>query len=445
GRVARLLDMTFPSEVLLFRNSFIALLLSITPSFSGSVIFLHPDGTGLGHWNAMRLLTVGPDGITHWDSLERLAAYRPHQKNWLSTTSHAGATVHAYGKKVHHDSFGMDRDQPILSASGSPLTILQEAQSYGVRTGIVNSGHIAEPGTAVFVASSESRKNTLEIAASVMESGTDVIFAGGELQLIPENAVGHFGLNGLRTDGRNLLKEAEERGYKVIFTREELRALGPETEKVIGIFAPGDTYNFGKEIMIQKMGVPLYRPDAPTIAEMTAAALRVLGEDPSKEFFLIAEEEGTDNFSNSNNAAGMLEAAARADEAIGIALEYLSNHPDRDTLLLVASDSDAGHPTVFAPREVDVDTLLPERDDNGAPIHGPDGIGGAPFVSLPDSFGNRHPFGIAWATYYDFPGSVVAKANGYQSESLGSDFDNTDIYQLIRKALFGSDPLNSEE
>lgn len=66
----------------------------------GSVIFLHPDGTGLGHWNAARLVSAGPDGDLNWDRLERLAAYRVHQKGWLATTSNAGGTVHAYGKKV---------------------------------------------------------------------------------------------------------------------------------------------------------------------------------------------------------------------------------------------------------------------------------------------------------------------------------------------------------
>ena len=65
----------------------------------GSVVFIHPDGAGLGHWNAGRLLAAGPDGTLNWDRMERLAAYRVHQKDWLGTSSHAGGTVHAYGQK----------------------------------------------------------------------------------------------------------------------------------------------------------------------------------------------------------------------------------------------------------------------------------------------------------------------------------------------------------
>lgn len=419
----------------IIRRILLALFASASALSGASAIFLHPDGTGLGHWNAARLLIVGPDGMTNWDKLEVLAAYRPHQKNWLSTTSHAGATVHAYGKKVHHNSFGMDRDQALLSASGSPLSLLQEAQAAGLRTGTVNSGHIAEPGTAVFATSSDSRNKVLEIAEGVMKSGLDVLFAGGERMLIPTGEVGYFGEEGLRMDGRNLLEEARAEGYRVIFTREELTSLPSDTEKVIGIFAPGNTYNDQAEEEVQQKGISLYREDAPTLAEMTAAALRILGSDPEKDFFAVIEEEGSDNFSNHNNAGGMLESVIRADAAIGVALQFMENNPDRPTLLLVGSDSDAGHPTVIAPRETSLDEPLPPEDKNGAPIDGINGSGGEPFISLPDAFGNRHPFGIAWATRHDMPGSVVNKAHGYRSEMLGSSVDNTDIYQILRAVL----------
>lgn len=407
---------------------------------AGSAIFLHPDGTGLGHWNAARLLVAGPDGETHWDRLDRLAAYRPHQANWLSTTSHAGATVHAYGHKVHYDSFGMDRDQPIRSLSGFDGSLLEEAAAEGLRTGLVNSGHIAEPGTAVFVAPSDDREKVLEISAKVVGSGTDVIFAGGEVFLLPEGETGFFGREGLRKDGRNLLEEAREAGYRVIHTREELLLLPDDTEKVLGVFAPGHTFNDQTETFLAAADLPDYLPGAPSIGEMTAAALRILGSDPERDFLLVAEEEGTDNFSNHNNARGMLKAVVRADQAVGVALRFLAEQPDRETFLLVGSDSDAGHPTVYAPRDADDDYRLPERDDNGAPVDGIDGAGGVPFVSLPDTRGNRHPFGIAWATRYDFPGSVVTKAHGPGSGRLGSSLDNTGIYRLLYLALFNREP-----
>ena len=67
----------------------------------GSVVFLHPDGSGMGHWYAARLMKTGPEGSLNWDRLDKISVYDGHQKGWLSTSSHAGATAHAYGKKVH--------------------------------------------------------------------------------------------------------------------------------------------------------------------------------------------------------------------------------------------------------------------------------------------------------------------------------------------------------
>ena len=72
----------------------------------------------LAHWDAIRLAQVGPDGLLEWDKMTNMAVYRGHTKKYLVATSHAGATMHAYGVKVGIHSFGMDNGKPLLSASG---------------------------------------------------------------------------------------------------------------------------------------------------------------------------------------------------------------------------------------------------------------------------------------------------------------------------------------
>lgn len=422
---------------------FLFLLLSAAPALlsaakPGSVVFIHPDGTGLGHWNAGRLLAAGPDGDLNWDRMERLAAYRVHQKDWLATSSHAGATVHAYGKKVATDSYGMDRDQPLTAASGRDQSIMREAMEAGVRCGIVNSGHIAEPGTGVFLASSPTRQDKTGIAAKIVRGGADVIFCGGERFLLPEGEKGAHGV-GVRTDGVNLLEEARGEGYMVIFTREELLSLPSEVERVLGIFADTDTYNSMPEARLAEAGLETYDPAAPTFAEMTAAALRILGNDPERRFFLVAEEEGTDNFSNANNAKGMLDAVLRADAAIGEVLAFAEARPERNLLVLVGADSDAGHPTIWSPYGYKPDAPLPPQTGTGADLDGVGGAGTAPFVTKPDAFGNRHAFGIAWPTSYDFQGSTVTRAHGYRADLLPSTLDNTGIYRILYQVLFGDE------
>lgn len=84
-----------------------------------NVIFFHPDGYGLSHWNALRFwLKKGPDGRLHWDRLPYMAPYTEHMKDTLTASSHGGATVHAYGVKVVTDSFGLDGHQVITALSG---------------------------------------------------------------------------------------------------------------------------------------------------------------------------------------------------------------------------------------------------------------------------------------------------------------------------------------
>lgn len=420
----------------------VTLCFGIARADTGNAVFIHPDGTGLGHWNAGRYLHAGPDNMLNWDRLERLAAYRVHQKNWLSSTSHAGATVHAYGKKVHHDSYGLDRDVPIIALSGKPMTLMEEAMASGLRVGIVNTGHIGEPGTGVFLARSEKRGNVEEIALQIMESGADLIFCGGEVWLIPEDSVGRHGRKGRRTDSRNLIAEAKLAGYKIIYTREELLELEPSTEKVIGIFSATDTYNDETEETLEKLGLPTYDPEAPTFDEMVESALQVLSADPGKRFFLVAEEEGTDNFSNKTNARGMLDALLRADRAIGKVIDFQSANPDKPTLLLVGADTDAGHPALYVPKDPDDGYRLPKTSSSGAQLDGPEGAGGLPFYSMPDAYGNVYPFGLAWATAGDFQGSDVTKTHGFKADLLGSTVDNTGIYRILYEVLFGVDPIS---
>ena len=403
----------------------------------GSVLFLHPDGTGIGHWYAGRLIAAGPDGQLNWDRIEHISVYEGHQRGWLSTSSHAGATAHAYGKKVHPNSYGMDRKKKLTAASGADQSLMQEAIAAGIRCGIVNSGHIGEPGTGVYLASVKKRKNVESIAEQIIASGAEVIFCGGEIFLLPENVRGRHGQHGVRTDGKNLIQTAEALGYRVIYSREELMALPENAGKVLGIFAATDTYRVQSEEQLKTQGLETYDPQAPTLAEMTDKALELLGSDPERNFLLVAEEEGTDNFSNATNAQGMIDAVLRADAAIGKALTYMQANPDRKLLLLIAADSDAGRPAVWAPHGLDPEAPLPAATNRGAALDGAEGSQSLPFLSAADANGKRHAFGIAWPYSFDMQGGVLARSTGYRSDLLPPLIHNTGIYDLMYQVLFG--------
>jgi alkaline phosphatase len=430
--------MKFPVLAMVLASVFSVSARAAAPQ-AGNVILVHPDGSSLNAWNAFRIASAGPDGLTNWDRLPGVALYRSHFSDGFSPTSHGGGTVHAWGVKVVADSYGTDGGRPLVARSGADAPLLIEAKRAGLAVGIVQTGQIAEPGSGVFLASAAKRADHAGIAATILASGADVILAAGEKHLLPMGAAGRHGV-GERTDGRDLIAEARTAGYAVVFSREELAAAvaAESVPKLLGVFAHDATYHAGSEEAMAAQGFPLYDPGAPTVAEMTDAALRVLART-GKRFALVVEEEGTDDFANNQNASGLLEAFRRADAAIGVAREFVASHPD--TLLLTAADSDASGlqlvglgrqaaPEQEAPR-------VPATTNLGNPVDGTAGQGTGAFLSGPDRAGRRFWFGVTFAHTGDLVGGVVVRAEGLNRERLPVNLDNTDLYVPMWETLFG--------
>ena len=412
----------------------LSLLLAVcSVATANNVIFIHPDGAGISNWQAARFFWAGPDAELNWDRIPHIAVYRGHMADSLSATSNGGATSHAYGIKVPSSAFGTDglsSDQP-RAANGEQGSLMHEAMRRGVKTGLVNSGSIIEPGTACFVASSARRDDYEKITAQVVASGVDVILSGGEEWFLPPSKEGRHVKSGKRTDGRDLIEEAKKNGYTVVFNRNELQSVPAETKKLLGIFAAQDTFNDMQADQLKALGFPTYSPEAPTLQEMTSAALCFLAPGP---FFLVVEEEGADNFGNFNNAPGVLDALKRADDAFGAALDFVEKNPS--TLLITAADSSAGSMDVlgFPPEPHLLAKAASGKDTNGAPYGLT--LDGQPFLSKPDRSAVAHPFVITWGTLNDTSGGILVRAAGKGSDQVRGSFDNTKIYTLMREVLF---------
>jgi len=430
-----------------------------TPTQStGNVIFIHPDGAGPSIFGAARFVSQGPDGRLNWDQMSNSGVYLGHMEDQLVGTSNAGAVTHAMGVKAPAVSFGLDENgESIVPASGRRgMTIMEEAIAAGKSTAVINSGFIAEPGSGAFLAEVENRSDVTGITAQIVESGVDVILGGGEIHYLPVGTVGRFGQEGVRTDGRNLIAEAEAMGYTVVFTLEELQALPAGTTKLLGIFAAEDTYNDATEEVNAARGLGNYgqpgNENPPTVADMLTAALQVVSQNPNG-FMVVLEEEGTDNFGNPNNAAGTIEAALRADAAIGVAQEFIRN-VDPNTLLITAADSEAGglqvwQPTPFAPGfpsdplpvtpTINVNPTGVSADNVANPLDGTTGrvAPWTAFPSQPSLDGPMGNFGVSWVGTPDFAGSIVSKTYGLNADLLPSTLDNTEIYRLMYQTLFG--------
>ena len=405
-----------------------------------NVIFFHPDGMSVAHWTLARWMTKGPDGKSHWDTLPHMAIYKGHVLDSLTATSNAGATIHAYGVKAQARSFGRIQNKKIISASGFKGSLLHEAQARKLATGLIQTGHITEPGTAVFATNSSSRNNYDEITEGVIRSGTDLILSGGEKNMLPEGMKGRFG-KGVRKDKKNLIKLAQDLGYHIVYTKKELQNLSPQHKKVLGIFAHDHTFHNEKQsLMIAK---PPYIKTAPSVRNMTDYALKFF-KAKNKNFFLVIEEEATDNFSNLNNAKGLVESVKRADETVGVLKKFVSQNPN--TLVMTASDSIGGGIALLG--ALVSHKKIPSPIKSFKPISKKHRklfkIGGElkkdgnvyPLITKPDKRGKSHPFVILWATSLDTSGGVVAKALGKNSHLVNSLIDNTDIFKIMHKTLF---------
>jgi alkaline phosphatase len=261
---------------------------SFTP---GNVIFFHPDGTAANHWGIARMYYKGLDGSLNWDRLRHMAFYRGHMGNVINGTSNGAATTHAFGYKVDGlGSFGKDgdgdltvpTDKFIFGLSGFDGSIMREAANAGIPVGVVNDGHIGEPGTGVFLAEVGNRNDWQEITRQMIQGRPGkrdvdpwVILGGGEADTLPKGAkLLHRNVNqergaelnadvSLREDNLNLQAEWNARGrgdlsndplrfddYVVVRTRAEFERLRQAlatnaryAPHVLGLFAYQDLFN----------------------------------------------------------------------------------------------------------------------------------------------------------------------------------------------------------
>jgi alkaline phosphatase len=399
-----------------------------------SAIFLHPDGMGANTWAAARLLNVGPDGRLAWDELLTVAAYKGPLLDRVSASSNGGGTSHAWGVRAEAGSFGMVGGARIAaSASGKPYPLMIEAKRAGKAIGIVNTASVTDAGTGTQLAVVANRRDHADIARQMLDAEPDVLLGGGEQYFLPRGVSGAHGM-GVRTDGRNLIEEARAKGYRIVRTRTELAAAANAPGKILGLFAAENTFNDGSEEDMRAKGAAVFQPQAPRYDEMVDAAIKILQSAP-RGFYLMAEEEATDNLGGANNASGVLEAVSGADRAIARAFDAAKANPR--LTVLVASDSDCGGLQATGD-DIKKGEPTPARLANGAPVDGSAGTASAPFMTAPNAQGKRLPFAIAWASDGDMSGGGVVRGVGPGTALIRGTMDSTDVYKALHAALFGA-------
>ncbi|MFD0050553.1 alkaline phosphatase [Actinomycetes bacterium NPDC127524] len=373
-----------------------------------NVIVFVGDGMGAAHREAIRLATAGQTGKLAMDDMPYSGIVHTSSTTPV-TDSAAAATAMASGVKTYNGAIGVDANKK------SVKTVLEMAKGAGKSTGLVTTSQITDATPAAFGAHVTDRSKQSDIAKQYLEnSKVDILLGGGEDFWYPAGNAGSYEDHPAKdlseqskgTQG-NLVEEAKKRGYKYVTNANELKRA--KNGKLLGLFANEEMF----EQRPEGEG-DLYEPVVP-LPDMTKKAIDTLSKN-KKGFFLMVEEEGTDEMSHENNAEKMIKAGQQLDKSVVIAKEYAKKHPD--TLVLVVADHECGGLSIE-----DVDS----KDESGDGISKEDG----PFKVA--NSGNQ--FMMDWTTSGHGGVSVPLTATGAGAELLSGTYENTHIFDAIKKAM----------
>lgn len=352
-----------------------------------SLILFIGDGMGNVQRTAGRWYAAGQTGQLAMDALPVYGLSSTASADNPVTDSAAAGTAMATGVKTNNRVIGLGPDGAVLT------NILDRARARGKALGLVSTTQMAHATPAAFVAHVPSRYMMTDIAAQMVAAEVDVLLAGGEDEFLPSTHNGCYPGAGERSDGRNLVAEAQAKGYTYVCTAAGLNGVNPaSTSRLLGLFAAE--------------GLP--RPFSPTLAAMTQKAIDVLSQDPDG-FFLMVEGGQIDWAGHANNAANAISDTVGLDEAVSVAVSYAA--ANGDVLVVVAGDHETGGMSL-------------SLTATGQP--GEDG----PFF-MPDAT----PFYVNWLTTSHTAVDIPVTALGPCAGLLAGSYANTHIHDALAAAL----------
>ncbi|MEK4294381.1 alkaline phosphatase [Paenibacillus sp. FSL R5-0914] len=373
-----------------------------------NVILFVGDGMGTAQRNAIRLATVGEKGNLAMDSMPYAGLI--HTSSTVPVTdSAASATAYASGVKTYNGAIGMNADKK------SVQTIMEYAKSAGKSTGVVTTSQITDATGAAFGAHVEDRSKQSDIALQLLtKSKVDVLLGGGEDFWYPAGNPGKFADEPAEdpsekskgTQG-NLVDKAKQLGYSYVTNKTDMQKA--KSGKLLGLFA-------NEEMFQQKPEGEgdIYNPVV-SLPEMTKKAIDTLAGN-KKGFFLMVEEEGTDEFAHQNNAKMTIKAGQELDKSVQIAKDFAKKNPD--TLVLVLADHETGG---FSIEAVDAE------DESGDGISKEDG----PFAIA----NSKQNFVVDWTTSGHTAVDIPITAMGKNAQLFTGVYENTEVFTKVAQAM----------
>jgi alkaline phosphatase len=287
-----------------------------------NIIILYADGTAATQFEVARYAArylrnesfAVTDVVLKTGSLG-LVTTHPHEA--FATDSATTATTMSTGVKSTIGAIGVGPDGQSLR------TAMEAAKARGKRIGLVTTASVHDASPAAFSVHAKNRGDVQVIVDQYLALEPDVLMGGGAIHFRPESA------GGTRKDGKDMIAAFRAKGYQVVRTPAELE--GATGARVLGLFDDGDMdFEIDRDPRTQ-----------PSMADMAAAAIRILSQGSPNGFVLFLENENPDTASHRNDIASMIRDLWVFDRAVQHALEFQRRAPG-DTLLLVTGDHETG-------------------------------------------------------------------------------------------------------
>ena len=319
-----------------------------------NVILFLGDGMSLTTVAAARILDgqrrgqPGEENLLSWEQFPHTGFSKTYNIDSQTPDSAGTMTAITTGVKTHMGAIGVsagNRRDCADSLGKHRLTWLQLADSAGMATGIVSTARLTHATPAATWTHSPERnwehdgnlpdqavaQGCIDIARQLVATpygrGPQVLLGGGRARFMPRTQTDpeYAGKTGQRRDGRDLVAEwkAAHPGGAYAWNREQLQA-AKDAPAVLGLFEPDHMqYEHDRDPAAE-----------PSLAELTAEAIRRLSQDPNG-FVLMVEGGRIDHANHDGNAFRALDETVSLSEAVRVAAELTSAE---DTLILVTAD-----------------------------------------------------------------------------------------------------------
>jgi alkaline phosphatase/streptomycin-6-phosphatase len=414
-----------------------------------NVIFLLGDGMGTQEITAARYyqgvnseLNVDRMPFTGFDTTWSVkpAVAPPYLPDYDPDSASTG-TMWATGQKTLDERISQGPSSAINVPGPNLRTVLEIAQKRGMKVGDVSTAEITDATPAVLAShislrgcqgptdmgpcplETKGAGGLGSIAEQEVDHKVDVLLGGGRNRFAQTIGSGP-------DVGKTVIQSAQAKGYQYVVDAAGLNGIKSINKPVLGLFNPSNMSLewTGPAASLGKGNAPApctenQRPAGePSLAAMTDKAIDLL--DNRKGFFLQVEGASIDKQDHATNACGQIGETVAFDEAIGVALDYQSQHPD--TLVVVTADHShtsqiVGEDAAGTGIPIGYSTNLLTKDGQTLSLtYGTAGYGGPGAAPVPAPPSQQHT-GAAVPVWGSGPGSL---------DVLGTN-DHTDLFETL--------------